>query len=140
MEKIKTISNILPDLTTKQQQYILSLVTTNKEVQESIIKRSNLSDIEKKELLNKLNLTAATKANTVSNVAEAGSVNTLKGAFHGLTASIKAAWVAMSTLEKVSILLTVVSTAWTLISSIIDSSNQKEEEARPDTMHRQWLS
>ncbi|WWR16821.1 phage tail tape measure protein [Lachnospiraceae bacterium JLR.KK008] len=93
-------------------------------------------DLNKEQALAKLEtmgLTTATNANTTANTTNAGSVFTLKGAFTGLTASVKAAWAAMSALQKASIILAAVSAAWSIGSSIVNGIKQDNEELRQAT-------
>ena len=117
-------------LTDKNLKLLLSKKQLGEQDKLDILQARGLTKEQAKEKLETLGLTAATDANTVSNIKNTVSANTLKGAFHGLANSIKMTWMAMSTLEKFSLILTAISVAWTVYSSVTDSANQKMKEAR----------
>ncbi len=106
----------------------LKLLLSQKQLEYSdrvrILQAHNLTDEEVLAKLETLGLTDATKANTAANTANTASVGKLKGAFIGLKASAQAAWAAMSTLEKASVILAVVSTVWSIGSSVMSGFKQ----------------
>lgn len=120
-------------LTEKNLKLLLSQKQLNDSDKMIILSKHNLTEEEALSKLETLGLTTATNANTAANTANAGSVNTLKGAFTGLTASVKATWAAMSALQKASIIFAAISTAWSIGSSIINGIKQRTEELRQAT-------
>lgn len=118
----------------------LKLLLSQKQLEENdrvrILQAHNLTEEQAREKLEKLGLTDATNANTaantantVANKANTASVNGLKGALTGLKTSAQAAWAAMSTLERASIIFAVISTMWSIGTSFVNGFKQKQEEA-----------
>ncbi len=122
------IGEVTQNLTEKNLRLLLSQEKLTMQDKVLILQQHNLTEEEAKSKLEKMGLTAATNANTAANTANATSANTLKGAFTGLTASIKATWAAMSMLQKASIIFAAISTAWSIGSSIINGIKQSNEE------------
>ena len=122
------IGEVTQNLTEKNLRLLLSQEKLTMQDKVLILQQHNLTEEEVKSKLEKMGLTAATNANTAANTANATSANTLKGAFTGLTASIKATWAAMSMLQKASIIFAAISTAWSIGSSIINGIKQSNEE------------
>ena len=122
------IGEATKSLTEKNLKLLLSQKQLNETDAVRILKVHGLTKEEAKSKLEKMGLTAATDANTAANTANATSANTLKGAFVGLTASVKATWAAMSALQKASIIFAAISTAWSIGSSIINGIKQSNEE------------
>ena len=118
----------LPIFTEKNLKLLLSQKELNEIEKLAILGKHNLTKEEALSKLEKMGLTTATNANTAANTANASSVNTLKGAFAGLTASVKATWAAMSAFQKASIVFAAISTAWSIGSSIINGIKQNNEE------------
>lgn len=114
-------------LTEKNLKLLLSQKQLSTQDKILILQQHNLTEEEAKSKLEKMGLTTATNANTAANTANAASTNTLKGAFTGLTASVKATWAAMSMLQKASIVFAAISTAWSIGSSIINRIKQDNE-------------
>ena len=125
---LKGIGEATKDLTDKNLKLLLSQNQLNDSDRMAILKKHDLTKEQAKEKLETLGLTNATNANTTANTANAASTNTMKGALTGLTASAKAAWAAMSTLQKASIIFAAVSTAWSIGSSIVNGIKQDNEE------------
>ncbi len=132
-ETLRDLGDATQALTEKNLKLLLSQKQLKENDQIMILTQHELTEEEAKAKLEKLGLTDATKSNTIANAANASSVNVLKGTFTGLTASVKAAWVAMSTLEKASVILAGLSTAYSIISSFISYHNQATEEALQKT-------
>ncbi len=130
---LKTVGEATQSLTEKNLKLLLSQKQLSEIDRVAILERHNLTKEQAAEKLTKMGLTTATNANTAANAANAGSVTTLKGAFTGLTASVKATWAAMSTLQKASIVFAAISTAWSIGSSIVNSIKQSNEELRQAT-------
>ena len=126
---LKEIGKATKNLTEKNLKLLLSQKQLNENDRTTILIKHNLNEEQAKEKLETLGLTAATNANTAANTANAGSVHTLKGAFTGLTASVKATWAAMSMLQKASIVFAAASTLWSIASAAMESQKQKAEEA-----------
>ncbi len=122
------IGETTQSLTEKNLRLLLSQEKLSLQNKVLILQQHNLTEEEALNKLEKMGLIAATDANTAANTANATSVNTLKGAFTGLTASVKATWAAMSALQKASIIFAAVSTAWSIGSSIINGIKQSNEE------------
>lgn len=122
------IGEATQNLTEKNLRLLLSQEKLTMQDKVLILQQHNLTEEEAKSKLEKMGLTAATNANTAANTANATSANTLKGAFTGLTASVKATWAAMSALQKASIIFAAISTAWSIGSSIINGIKQSNEE------------
>ena len=120
-------------LTEKNLKLLLSQEQLSNNDKIRILRMHDLTKEQAKEKLEKLGLTNATNANTAANAANATSVKGLKGAFVGLTASVKATWAAMSTLQKASIIFAAISTAWSVLSSVVSSHNESVEEAKEKT-------
>ena len=126
---IKDIGTATKDLTEKNLGLLLSQKQLGEQDRIDILLKHKLTEEEALAKLEKLGLTDATNANTAANAANTSSVNTLKGAFTGLKASAQAAWVAMSTLEKASVILAAVSTIWSIGSAVMSGFKQSAEEA-----------
>ena len=122
------IGEATKSLTEKNLKLLLSQKELNEIEKLAILGKHNLTKEEALSKLEKMGLTTATNANTAANTANASSVNTLKGAFAGLTASVKSTWAAMSMLQKASIVFAAISTAWSIGSSIINGIKQNNEE------------
>lgn len=120
-------------LTEKNLKLLLSQQQLSTQDKINILSIHGLTEEEARAKLETMGLTTVTNANTTANTANAGSVSTLKGAFTGLTTSIKAAWAAMSALQKASIIFAAISTAWSIGSSIINGIKQHQEELRQAT-------
>ena len=127
------IGEATQNLTEKNLRLLLSQEKLTIQDKVLILQQHNLTEEEALNKLETLGLTTATNANTAANTANAGSVNILKGAFTGLTASVKATWAAMSALQKASIIFAAISTAWSIGSSIINGIKQNNEELRQAT-------
>ncbi len=131
--EIEKLGESTKSLTEKNLKFILSQKQLSEQDRISILRKHELTEEQAKEKLEKLGLTNATNANTAANAANATSVNGLKGAFTGLTASIKATWTAMSALQKASIIFAAISTTWSVISSVVSSHNESMDEAKEKT-------
>lgn len=127
-EVLDNIGEATKSLTEKNLKLLLSQKQLTEDDKIAILIKHNLTEEEALSKLETMGLTTATNANTVANTANAGSVNTLKGAFTGLTTSVKATWAAMSALQKASIIFAAISTAWSIGSSIINGLKQSNEE------------
>lgn len=127
---LKQIGEETKNLTEKNLKLLLSQKQLGESDRKIILGKHNLTKEQAAEKLEKMGLTNATNANTAANTANAASTNTLKGAFTGLTASIKATWVAMSALEKASVILAAVSTVISVGKMIFSGFNQAVEETR----------
>lgn len=127
---LKQIGEETKNLTEKNLKLLLSQKQLEESDRKIILGKHNLTKEQAAEKLEKMGLTNATNANTAANTANAASTNTLKGAFTGLTASIKATWVAMSALEKASVILATVSTIISVGKMIFSGFNQAVEETR----------
>ncbi len=130
VDALEQVGNATKSLTEKNLKLLLSQKRLQENDRITILQQHDLTEEEAKLKLEKMGLTTATNANTAANTANTTSVGTLKGALTGLTASAKAAWAAMSTLQKVSIIFAAVSTAWSVTSMLISNNNEKMEEAR----------
>ena len=127
-EVLDDIGEATKSLTEKNLKLLLSQKQLIEDDRTAILVKHNLTEEEALSKLEKMGLTAATNANTAANTANTGSVNTLKGAFTELTVSVKATWVAMSALQKASIIFAAISTAWSIGSSIVNRVKQSNEE------------
>jgi len=127
---LNDIGEATKNLTEKNLKLLLSQKQLEDSDKITILNKHNLTEQEAAEKLTKMSLTTATNASTAANTANAGSVTTLKGTFKGLTASIKATWAAMSTLQKASIIFAAISTAWSIFSAVLSKHNEALEETR----------
>lgn len=125
---LKQAGDATKTLTEKNLKLLLSQKQLDQSDRMRILQAHQLTDEEALAKLETMGLTAATNANTAANTANAASANTLKGAFTGLAASVKATWAAMSMLQKASVIFAAISIAWSIGSSIFSSMKQREEE------------
>lgn len=132
-ESLQDLSEATKNLTEKN----LKLLLSQKQLEETdriiILGAHDLTQEEAKLKLETMGLTTVTNANTVANTVNTISVDALKGAFIRLIASIKATWAAMSMLQKASIIFAVISTVWSIGSSIINRVKQNNEELMQST-------
>lgn len=129
-EALVQIGEETKKLTDKNLRLLLTQNQLNRSDSIRILRSRDLSKEQAKEKLETLGLTNATKANTAANTANTASVGKLKGAFTGLKASAQAAWAAMSTLEKASVILAVASTVWSIGSSVMSGFKQSLDDIR----------
>ena len=126
---LKAIGTSTKSLSDANLKLLLSQKQLSDQDRLSIVQARTINEAEAQATLERLGLTQATNANTASNAANASSVTAMSGTFTGLKASIQAAWVSMSALQKASIIFAAVSTAWSVVSSVISRHNQAEVEA-----------
>ncbi len=88
-----------------------------------------LTASEKAEMAAKLGLNTATQAQTVTTAGLTATVNASTTAFHSFTSGVKAAWGALSMLQKASLVIAVVSALVTWISAAVNKAKEAREEA-----------
>lgn len=88
-----------------------------------------LTASEKAEMAAKLGLNTATQAQTATTAGLTATVNASTTAFHSFTSGVKAAWGALSMLQKASLVIAVVSALVTWISAAVNKAKEAREEA-----------
>lgn len=129
-DAMDTLKKACVGLTDAQLKQVLSNNNLSYSEQVKILRYRGLTKAEAEAKLAQMGFTNSTNAQTAANEANTASTFSLRNAMRGLGVSIKEAWIAMSALQKASVILAVVSTAWSVFSSIISKQNQKLEETR----------